>query len=127
MSDFESHGLRAGKWSGLLRADKAPARVVVTHLSEIVATARITDTAEGEWLIEAQLPADSLSEGIHSFVLVADDGEGEEVVRPGAVRLEQLPVLAGSVLADDLIAEIGHMRSELELLKREFRRLASEE
>ena len=127
MSDFESHGLRAGQWSGLLRAENAPARVVVTHLSEIVAHARITPAANGEWLIEAGLPADTLSGGINSFVLLGDDGEGDEAPRPDAVHLAQLPVLAGAVLADDLIAEIGHLRAELELLKREVRRLASDE
>ena len=127
MNDFNDHGLRAGLWSGVLHTKAAPARVVVTHLSEIVAHAQVSPGADGEWQIQAQLPADLLSDGIHTLILQADTGTGDAPLHPAAARLAQLSILAGSVLADDLIAEIGHLRSELELLKREFRRQASGE
>lgn len=124
MSEFDDHGLKAGRWSGVLASPQAPARVVVTHLSQVVATASVTPAGDGAWRIEADLPARLLSDGIHSLVLIADDGQGDEPPGPGAAQLARLPLLAGSVLADDLVAEIEHLRAELELLKREFRRFA---
>lgn len=124
MNDFDDHGLKAGRWTGILTARAAPARVLVTRLAETVALARITPAGEGAWRIEADLPPRILSEGVHSLVLLADDGQGDQPPGPGATRLARLPLLAGQALSDDLIAEIQQLRAELELLKREFRRFA---
>ena len=41
MSDFESLGLKAGNWTGILMRPTAPKRVMLTHLGQPVAEARI--------------------------------------------------------------------------------------
>lgn len=128
MSQFHSHGLRAGQWSGTLTAPQAPPRVVVTHLGQIVAAARIRPAGDAgdRWLIEADLPVSLLSDGLHSLALIADDGSSaDQPLQPGATRLAQLAVMAGAVLSDDLLAELEHLRAELDMLKREFRRFAA--
>ena len=44
---------------------------------------------------------------------------------PGAPVLGRLDLRAGQPLAQDVLAEIALLRAELELMKREFRRLAA--
>lgn len=120
MTEFEDHGLQAGCWTGVLTARRAPAGVAVLHHAQIVALADISPAGPGRWTIRAALPASLLSEGVHSLLLVADHGaEGP------ARELGRLALLAGSALGDDLLGEIAHLRAELELLKREFRRFAA--
>lgn len=120
MTEFEDHGLQAGCWNGMLKASQRPARVTVRHHAQIVAEADISPAGSDRWTIRAPLPASLLSDGIHSLLLVADDEAGQ----PDR-ELGRLALLAGSVLADDLMVEVQHLRAELELLKREFRRFAA--
>lgn len=125
MSDFESLGLKAGHWTGILRRPTAPKRVMLTHLGLPVAEARIRADQPGSWRIDAAIPAECLSEGVQSLTLLADDGEsGPPMV--GAERLAVLSLVAGAPLDLDLRAEIDLIRAELDLLKREFRRIATE-
>ena len=122
MPEFESLGLKAGTWSGLLRRAAPPGRIDLIHMGETVAEARISPAGEGVWRIEAALPPDRLSEGVQSFMLVAGAaGEGDE----GGERIAGLSIVAGQPLESDLRAEIELIRAELDLLKREFRRLAA--
>lgn len=116
---FESHGLKSGVWSGILTGPKAPSRLSVILRGEVVAEAKVTPKGEGEWQIEATLPASALSDGAHSFALVADDAPA------GAPPLARLPVIAGTALDGDLVGEILLLRAELDMLKREFRHFAS--
>ncbi|WBU57125.1 hypothetical protein [Paracoccus sediminicola] len=122
MAEFESLGLKAGIWSGLLHRAAPPARVRLFHRGAPVAPAGITAAGESSWRIEAELPVSSLSEGMQSFALVADTGQGEGT-GPDAERLAELSLLAGEPLEMDLRAELDLIRAELDLLKREFRRL----
>jgi hypothetical protein len=39
--------------------------------------------------------------------------------------LARLTLVAGAVAGDELLAEVAQLRAELDLLKREFRRLAA--
>lgn len=125
MSEFQDHGLSGGVWSGTLRRARVPARVVMTHLGRIVAKADLADAGEGEWDLRVGLPVDHLSDGIQTFLLLADDAEAGEDLQPGAERLASLSVLAGAPLDSDIRAELELLRAELDLLKREFRRLAT--
>lgn len=130
MPEFESHGLTGGVWSGLLRIQgPAPARVVLTQLGSVVARAVLTQADERCWHVAITLPATVLSDGNHSFLLIADDMSGDAAddpaVGPGAVHLGRLNLVAGAPLDDDLATEIQVLRAEIELLKREFRRLAT--
>ncbi|NHF74687.1 hypothetical protein [Paracoccus xiamenensis] len=125
MSDFESFGLKAGVWAGLLRRPTAPKRVLLVHLAAPVAEAKIRADQPGTWRIEVALPADCLADGVQSFALLADEGEGDAPL-PGAERLATLSLVAGTPLDMDLRAEIDLIRAELDLLKHEFRRIATE-
>ena len=125
MADFESFGLKAGIWAGVLHRSDAPKRVLLIHLGAPVAEAKIRADKPSLWRIEAALPAHCLSDGVQSFALLADDGEGDQPM-PGAERLATLSLVAGAPLDFDLRAEIDLIRAELDLLKREFRRIATE-
>lgn len=125
MDRFESVGLKGGVWQGILHRERAPDRLILTHHGDTVAQARITEGGAGAWKVTVGLPTDRLSEGVQTFILLEDHGEGNEAPRPGAARLASLSVLAGAVLDEDIPAELALLKAELELLKREFRRLAA--
>ena len=128
MSQFENHGLKAGIWSGVLTAAEAPARVALVHLGEIVASAHVSAVegeAEGHWHVSVELPQSLLSDGMHSLILISDGGQEGDAPQPDALQLDRLHLMAGAPLQHELVAEIKLMRAELDLLKREFRRLAT--
>lgn len=124
MLRFESHGVKGGLWRGQLTGDARPARVVLTHHADIIATAQLTE-AENGWRVELPVPAAAISDGVQTLVLVADNGDADEPTRPDSVILSRLPLLAGRPLDEDLLAEIAALRAELELVKRELRRLGA--
>ena len=124
---FTSAGLRGGVWHGTLRAETAPPRIALICNGTVAGGVEVAATNEpGLWRVTAPLPPGCLSDGAQTFVLIADDGTGDEPPRPGAARLGRLAIIAGTPLADDLVAEIALLRAEIELLKREFRRLTTE-
>lgn len=118
MAEFENLGLRAGVWYGVLTGE-APSRVFVSHLGQPIAEAAVDPAGEGRFDVTAPLPADVLNDGVQTLLMVAEAGEGQLVQRLG-----QISLLSGEVLEEDLRAEISLLRAELDLLKREFRRLA---
>ena len=122
---FSSHGLKGGVWEGRLAAGERPTRVALTLNGRTVARAGVEPDGTGVWRIRAPLPAETLGGGIQTYILIADDGEGMEGPRPGAWRLGHLALLAGEALDLDLRAEIVLLRAEVDLLKRELRRLAA--
>ncbi|ARJ68775.1 hypothetical protein [Paracoccus contaminans] len=122
---FTSLGLKGGVWEGSLRGETPPTRIVLTLHGRTVAPVEISPQGPELWRVRAVLPADTLSDGAQTYMLIADDGDGTEAPRPGAVRLAKLPLLAGEALQEDLRAEIDLLRAEIDLIKREFRRLAT--
>lgn len=126
MNEFESLGLKSGIWQGVIHRDAPPGRLVLVHMGSRVAEARVTVEAEGCWRVAVAIPAERLSDGVQSFLLLEDQGNEGEPPQPGALHLGSLTLVAGELLDADLLAELGLMRSELELLKKELRRLASE-
>ena len=122
---FSSLGVKAGVWEGALQVDEAPARVVLTLNGRTVGPAEVEPEGKGLWRVRAPIPAGTLSEGVQTYLLIADDGEGIEDPRPDARRLAHLPLMAGEALDGDLRAEVDLLRAEVDLLKREFRRLAT--
>ena len=126
MAGFESLGLKGGIWQGVLSRTDAPGRILLVHMAARVGEARVApDEAEGRWRISAALPLERLSDGVQTFLLVEDGGAGTEPLRPGGQQLASLTLVAGDLLEDDLRAELNLMRAELDLLKKEFRRLAA--
>lgn len=125
MAQFESYGLFAGTWSGVLTAQEQPGRVFLAHHGELIALATLEAGDAGVWKVAVKLPAEILSEGVITVTMIADSGEGQGPVLPDAEHLAHLSLIAGAPLDNDLAAEIDLLRGELELLKREFRRLAT--
>lgn len=126
MPQFESEGLKGGLWRGRLTADTAPGRLVLTHHGEIVAEARLSPDGDNRWLVETTLPGEVLTDGVQTLVLVSDGGaEGAPVLSGDGKTLARLSVMAGRPLDDDLLAELAALRAELELVKRELRRMGT--
>lgn len=121
---FESHGVAAGCWIGVLASDVPPAGLVVLHRGQVVARAVLRDAGPGAWSVAANLPAAVIDTGLHALLLVVGDGDGNPA-GPAPQVLSSLTLIAGSVAGDDLLAEVAQLRAELDLLKREFRRLAA--
>lgn len=65
-------------------------------------------------------PGTVIDQGAHGLLLVAG-----EPGAPGSQVLARLTLVSGQVAGDELLAEVAHLRAELDLLKREFRRLAA--
>ena len=84
IGNFASLGLKGGVWEGALHVDKVPARIALTLSGQIIGLAEVEPEAEGLWRIRARLPAETLAEGMQTYMLIADDGEGLEPPRPGA-------------------------------------------
>ncbi|UFS65334.1 hypothetical protein LO749_01860 [Paracoccus denitrificans] len=126
MNEFESLGLKGGIWQGVLHRDAPPGRLVLVHMGSRLAEARVNPEPEGGWAVDVAIPAERLSDGVQSFLLLEDGGAEGEPPHPGARHLASLTLVAGALLDGDLHAELSLMRSELELLKKELRRLAAE-
>ena len=117
---FEDHGVSGGCWTGALQADSQPAGLCVVQRGKVVAQARLRDAGPGLWSVAADLPGAVIDRGAHGLLLVAGDPD-----QPGSVVLARLTLVAGAVAGDELLAEVAQLRAELDLLKREFRRLAA--
>ncbi|MBU2956316.1 hypothetical protein Q4511_03575 [Paracoccus sp. 1_MG-2023] len=126
MTSFTSHGLRGGLWRGRLRAQDEPGRVILVHAGEVAAEARLTADGAGAWLVEVDLPGHVLSEGVHTLLLKTDPATAGDAANAAGEVLARLPLVAGSPLDEDLLAELASLRAELELCKRELRRFAAE-
>lgn len=126
MHDFENLGLTAGVWSGLLHTTKMPERIVLVHLGRLVGTASISPVDAGTWQVSARLPTNLLSAGAQCFMLLSDASGDSASLGPGAEHLASMTVVAGLPLDQDLHAEVELLRAEVDLLKRELRRLATQ-
>lgn len=117
---FESLGVAGGCWSGTLHAANPPASLAVVHRGQVVAQARAQGAGPGLWAVTADLPSVVIDEGVHSLLLVAGEPDA-----PASQVLGSLTLIAGRVAGEDVLAEVAQLRAELDLLKREFRRLAA--
>ncbi|UXU73768.1 MULTISPECIES: hypothetical protein [unclassified Paracoccus (in: a-proteobacteria)] len=127
MDDFECHGLAAGVWRGILRRSQPPGRLLLTHQQATLAEVSVNPAGQDLWQIAVPLPADRLGDGMQTFLLVEEIASAKPGGRPALRTLAQMTLLAGTALDHDLRAEIALMRAELDLLKREFRRLAGDQ
>lgn len=126
MDQFESLGLKSGIWQGVLRRDTPPGRLLLVHMGARVGDARATAQDDGSWRIAAAIPPQKLSDGVQTFLLLEDQGEGAEPPQAGAWHLSSLSIVAGELVEEDMRAEMNLLRSELDLLKKELRRLAAD-
>ena len=107
--------IRAGIWEGVLTGQVAAPQLEVTHLETPLDGLRVTEisAAAGQWAVHVPIPAQSLSEGVQTYVICD--------VNTGAT-LAHFTVIAGVAMDEDIRAEIDLLRAELDLLKRAFRR-----
>lgn len=125
MAEFESLELNGGTWHGILRSDTPPGRLILVHFGDRVAEAQLSPIDQTSWRVAVGIPSDRLSDGVQSFLLLEDDGKDVDPPQPGALHLASLTLAAGEALEYDLLNELTLLRSEVDLLKKELRRLAS--
>ena len=110
--------IKEGYWEGILSskdgASTAP-KISVTHLETALTDVTLSQQAgaAGEWLLKIAIPANLISDGVHTF-LIRDQISGE--------LLADFSIVAGEPLSQDIRAEMNLLREELDMLKRAFRR-----
>lgn len=110
--------LHAGIWEGELHVsddvEQLP-HLEVTHLDLPVSGHVLDEDPErsGVWFFRMAVPSELISDGVQVFVIRnLDTGD----------QLASFSIIAGEALADDIRAEMGLLRAELDMLKRSFRR-----
>lgn len=106
--------IRGGVWEGVLTGAGPQPRLTVTlHGTEIpgVTVTPLPD-APGVHAVRVPIPAELLSEGVQTFLIL--DAAGSV--------LGQFVIIAGMPLDDDIRADVDLLRAELDMLKRAFRR-----
>jgi hypothetical protein len=110
--------IQAGTYEGLIRSlaeREATPDLQVYYLQKPVGEVSIKEdpSLEQTWHFKVKLPADVLSDGVQTISIV-DENSSE--------TLDSFAIAAGEPLDDDLRAEIGLLRDELDMLKKAFRR-----
>jgi hypothetical protein len=107
--------IRAGVWEGVLTGTTAAPNLEVLHLESPVPGHSVAAIADrpGEWLVRVPIPAELLTEGVQTFV-IRD--------KASSATLDHFTIITGVAMEDDMRAEIDLLRSELDMLKRAFRR-----
>lgn len=107
--------LFAGVWEGILTgAGKDEPKLRVTHLGVELEGVELKQSKDVKgWLVHVPVPAKVMSDGVQTF-LITDAETG--------ATLNSFTLLFGEVLAEDIRAEMGLLREELDLLKSAFRR-----
>jgi len=106
-----------GVWHGVLTRstrDTWQPDIEVTHLDQEIKGVEVEhDRVEECWYVRVPIPADRIADGVQTF-LVRDRQENRV--------LASFAIVAGDALAEDIRAEIGLLRAELDMLKKAFRR-----
>jgi hypothetical protein len=109
--------IAGGIWEGVLTGSGKPDALEALHQGRRLEGLTVTpapDAAEGH-LVRLPIPAAILGEGVQTVLLQA-----------GGDVLASFTLIAGAPLEEDLRAEIGLLRAELDLLKKAFRRHVAE-
>ena len=107
-----------GRYVGILRArgkgHQTP-ELEMLHLGNVVGTVTAEPVgSDGDnWEVSAEIPTEFLTDGVQTFLLVL---QGQTEI------LDRFSVITGEPLEEDLRAEIELLRSELDMVKRAFRR-----
>ena len=106
--------ITAGVWDGVLSgAGTTPPAIAALHGGRAVEGVEVRPVPgkPGQISVRVPIPAWALNEGVQTFVVQAD-----------GTTLAQFTLVAGAPLDEDIRAEIGLLRAELDLLKRAFQR-----
>lgn len=115
MATLTKTRIRAGVWEGVLAGPTEAPVLEVLLLGHAIAGVTVTAIPDrsGEWAVRVPIPADALTEGVQTFVI--RDVATEE-------KLAHFTIITGVAMEEDLRAEVDLLRSELDMLKRAFRR-----
>lgn len=93
-------------------------KVEVLHFGKTVGQVDLSEIADGVqmWRMDFTVPADLLSDGVQTFLIRESQLDQD---------LGSFSIIAGDPLDQDLRAEIGLLRAEVDLLKKAFRRQMS--
>ena len=119
MSDYALTKVRLfeGVWEGVVarvRDGVGRPNLKVTHLERPVDGVSLSEGGEdGAWELKVPVPREAIADGVQTVLIT--DGDTDET-------LGSFALLAGEALGDDIRAEVELLRSELDMLKRAFRR-----
>ena len=107
--------IRSGIWEGILSGPATPPALEVTLLGQKLVGVQVQPLPgkPGDWTVKVPIPAELLDEGVQTF-LIRDAARSE--------TLAHFTIVTGVAMEDDIRAEIGLLRAELDMLKRAFRR-----
>lgn len=113
--------LQAGRYEGILTSSNPAMEqgLEAVHEGKIIANATLSSEGDGRgcWHVAVVLPASIIADGVQVVALRA--------IATGEV-LDRITLMAGAPLDEDFRAELALLRSELEILKRAFRRHCAE-
>ena len=113
---LEKARIHAGIWEGVLTAqvDAAP-ELEVTHQAQVLSGVEVAalEGQSGKFGVRVPIPAELLGDGVQTFV-IQDKATGQ--------TLDSFVIVTGEPLQADIRAEMDLLRSELDMLKRAFRR-----
>ncbi|WP_170605689.1 hypothetical protein [Ruegeria arenilitoris] len=98
-------------WEGHILSDAEPS-IEAIYLDELLEGIELIP-ANGGWNLRIPVPIAALSDGVHCIAIYDADSDR---------KLSDFTIIAGTPAADDLRAEVALLRSELDMLKRAFRR-----
>lgn len=120
MTAISLHKIRFqnGLWEGHLTAAtplSEPPAIKVVHQAQPIDGVEVAATSEAgtDWALSFAVPTTALNDGVQSFLIC--DATSDE-------KLGDFTLTAGEAQAGDLQAELDLLRSELDMLKRAFRR-----
>ena len=110
--------MKEGVWEAVLRREREKEqadlpKIGVTLDNLQIAGVEVIPDREGGYVLRVPVPREAICDGVQTF-LVKDADTGE--------KLASFAVVAGEAVEDDIRAEIGLLRAELDMLKRAFRR-----
>jgi hypothetical protein len=113
--------LQAGRYEGILTSGNPAMEqgLEAVHEGKVIAIATLSPEGDGpgRWHAVVELPASIIADGVQVIALRA--------IATGEV-LDRITLMAGAPLDEDFRAELALLRSELEILKRAFRRHCAE-
>ena len=108
--------IQAGIYEGVLKSDGEETPDISAIFNEVAVgemTLSVDPAQAGCWNVRLALPADVLTDGIQTFVIIDNLSGG---------TLGCFTIITGEPLDDDLRGEIDLLRAELNMLKKAFRR-----
>lgn len=107
--------MQQGVWQGIITGmgEDAP-RIEVIHENTPVPDIILTHNESADhWTLSIPIPPQAITDGVQTLII--RDLEANE-------KIGHVTLMAGEALGDDIRAEMDLLRSELDMLKRAFRR-----